>query len=153
MARFVYSMQSVLNVKYSLEDQAKATFATRARQLEDERAKLQAIYDKIAFYEEEIRRKSLDVLNVRELQSYKDGIENKKEEAKKQIVQVNVATKNLEIARNKLTEAIKERKIHEKLKERQFEEFKEELAKAESSEIDEVVNYKYTSRQVGETDG
>lgn len=153
MARFVYSMQSVLNVKYSLEDQAKANFATRAGQLEAEKAKLQAIYDKIAFYEDEIRRKSNDVLNVRELQSYKDGIENKKEEAKKQIIQVNVATKNLEIARNKLTEAIKERKIHEKLKERQFEEFKEELARAESSEIDEVVNYKYTSRQVGETDG
>lgn len=153
MAGFVYSMQSVLNVKYSLEDQARANFATRARQLEEERRKLQEIYDKIAFYEDEIRRKQEDVLNIMELKALKDGIENKKEESKKQLIQVNVASKNLEVARNKLSEAIKERKIHEKLKERQFEEFKEELARAESSEIDEVVNYKYTSRQAGEIDG
>ena len=51
--------------------------------------------------------------------------------------------KTLEMARIELNRVMVERKTHEKLRERAFEEFKQEIAQAESKEIDELVSYNY----------
>ena len=40
-----------------------------------------------------------------------------------------------------------ERKTHEQLREAAFEEFKKELAKEESKEVDELVSYTYGQRR------
>lgn len=53
------------------------------------------------------------------------------------------AEKTLEMARIELNRVMVERKTHEKLRERAFEEFKQEIAQAESKEIDELVSYNY----------
>jgi len=47
------------------------------------------------------------------------------------------------MARIELNRVMVERKTHEKLRERAFEEFKQEIAQAESKEIDELVSYNY----------
>lgn len=59
------------------------------------------------------------------------------------MINVQAAEKNLEFARKALNDVMIERKTHEKLREKQFEEFKYELEKAESKEIDELVSYNY----------
>ena len=56
---------------------------------------------------------------------------------------VYTAEKTLEMARIELNRVMVERKTHEKLRERAFEEFKQEIAQAESKEIDELVSYNY----------
>ena len=53
------------------------------------------------------------------------------------------AQKQVEITRDKLQEAMQERKTHEKLKENAFEVFKQEVAASESKEIDELVSYRH----------
>ena len=55
----------------------------------------------------------------------------------------SAAEKTLEMARIELNRVMVERKTHEKLRERAFEEFKQEIAQAESKEIDELVSYNY----------
>jgi len=56
---------------------------------------------------------------------------------------VNRAMLELEDARSKLEEAVKERKTHEKLKEKQFDEFVREENRSESKSIDELTTYTY----------
>ena len=129
MARFRYRMENILSIKYKMESQAKADFAENAKKLNDEKIKLKRIYDDIKLYEKNLRDLSSDFINITELKWTKDAIEIKKDQSKKQLVMVNVANKNLELARNRLNEAIKERKIHEKLKEKEFEEFVYEFNK------------------------
>ena len=53
------------------------------------------------------------------------------------------ARKKAEDARDRLQEAVQDRKTHEKLKENAFEVFKQEVAASESKEIDELVSYRH----------
>ena len=62
---------------------------------------------------------------------------------RRQMLNVHKAEKELEEARDKLNAVMQERKVQEKLREKAFEEFKKELAAAETKEIDELVSYTY----------
>ena len=66
------------------------------------------------------------------------------------MVEVHKAEKELEDARNRLKTVMQERKVQEKLREKAFEEFKQELAEAETKEIDELVSYIYSKGEQGE---
>ena len=57
------------------------------------------------------------------------------------------AEEAVERARQILQEYMIERKTHEQLREAAFEEFKKELAKEESKEVDELVSYTYGQRR------
>ena len=69
---------------------------------------------------------------------------------RRQMVEVHKAEKELEDARNRLKTVMQERKVQEKLREKAFEEFKQELAEAETKEIDELVSYTYNKGEQGE---
>ena len=60
-----------------------------------------------------------------------------------QMIQVHVAEKNVELARNRLNQVMMERKTYEKLREKAFEEFKQEIAYEENREIDQLVSYNF----------
>ncbi len=146
MARFVFSMQNILNMKAKLEDQAKDEYGMANAALIAEEQKLQKLKDRKTAKEEELKSglvNDLSVLDIRraeqDIDIFKGFIENQKLEVKKK-------EKDVERARNKLAEAMKERKMFEKLKEKAFEQFKKDELKAEQVEVDELVSYKYTSR-------
>lgn len=143
MARFQYKMQSILDIKYKLENQAKISFAAAASRLAQEEDKLRELRERKAAYEEEGRGLVSDVLDVRKIQECGRAVEVTKERIKDQLVAVHVAQRNVDSARARLNEVMTERKTHEKLKEREFDEFKHELASQESKEIDELVSYSY----------
>lgn len=63
-----------------------------------------------------------------------------------QKIRVRRAEEALERARQILEEYMIERKTHEQLKEAAFEDFKEELKREESKEVDELVSYVYSRR-------
>lgn len=62
---------------------------------------------------------------------------------RRQMMQVQVAEKNVEAARQKLEEVMKERKTQEKLREKDFEDFKQQLAQEDNKVVDELVSYSY----------
>lgn len=143
MAKFLYKMQNVLDVKLKLEDQAKSAYAEAMMKLNEEEAKLQALFLRKEQYEEEGRRMREDSINVNDLRENTHAIENLKEQIVLQEEEVRVAEEGVEVANRLLTKAMQERKTQEKLKENAFEEFKRELNAAESKEIDELVSYRY----------
>lgn len=145
MAKFAYSMQSVLNIKCKIENQEKIAYANEQARLRMEEEKLNQYRNRKLFYEDKMRGNMEKTLDVRALYECNQGIELMKTAIKEQKVQVAKAQKDVDIARERLNEAMKERKTHEKLKENEFEAFMHELNLEESKEIDELVSYNYAS--------
>ena len=147
MARFRYRMQNILNVKEKLESQARNEFAIAAAALNEEEKKLQELVDRKSGYEEELRQLYLSKLNILSIKETEDAIEIMKLRIEEQKRNVMKAEQKLEIARQKLTVAMQDRKTHEKLKEKQFEIFVAEEAAKESKEIDELVSFRHGDGQ------
>lgn len=143
MAKFLYKMQNILEVKSKMEEQAKMEYAAVRIRLTEEEEKLDALQLRKAQYEQKARELLADVLDVQEIADNKAAIIRMGEFVEKQKITVRLTEEALEKARIKLQEFMQERKTHEKLREKAFDEFvKEENAK-ESKEIDELVSYTY----------
>lgn len=147
MAKFVYKMQNILEIKYKLETQAKTQYADANNKLNEELLKLQRIYDDINRYEEEMRGINSGRLDVGKLKWCAESIEIKKIEVKRQKIAVEKAKKNLESARIKLNEVMIDRKTHEKLREKAFDDFKLEISDTEKKEVDELVSFKFNKSE------
>lgn len=146
MAVFKYKLQNVLDIKFRMEDQAKAEFAASMQKLDEEEQKKAELVARKKAYEEEGKRLRESTLNVQKLKDNSQAVDHMKELISQQELNVVKARNAVELMRRKLTEAVMERKIHEKLKENSFDEFKREINAAESKEIDELVSYTYGER-------
>lgn len=147
MARFRYRMQNILNVKEKLETQAKNEFAIAAAKEREEEEKLNALMarrDEKEAILKDLVESELDVAAIKEAE---DGLEIMKYHVNMQRLNLAAARQELEVARDKLTAAMQDRKTHDKLKEKQFEQFKAEEAAKESKEIDEIVSYRFGSEE------
>lgn len=143
MAKFQYRMQSILNIKLKMEEQAKMQFAQAQAKVNEEEAKLRALEVRKSFYETELKevlQKKLDLLKIDELQN---AVMRMEEYITEQQKEVDKAVRTLERERQKLTEVMIERKSHEKLKENAFEQFLQDLNSAEGKEVDELTSYTY----------
>lgn len=143
MAKFQYRMQSILNIKLKMEEQAKMQFAQAQAKLNEEEAKLQKLIDRKNQYEADLKdllQAKLELLKIEEMQN---AVMRMEEFIVLQQREVDKASKVLEKEREKLKEVMVERKSHEKLKENAFEQFMQDLNSAEGKEIDELTSYTY----------
>ena len=67
MAKFTYRMQSILNIQYQLETQAKMELGRAQMRLMEEEEKLQRLIDRKEAYLEEGRKMRSDKLHVNDL--------------------------------------------------------------------------------------
>lgn len=147
MAKFIYRMQNILNLKLKLEEQQKMEFAAARKRLDEEEEKLELLLNRKAGYEEEGRRLREDSLNVQDIRDNRNAILQMDEYIAYQKVQVSKAEAELEKERQKLKEAMQERKIQEKLRENAFEAFMKEENAREGKEVDELVSYTYGQKR------
>lgn len=150
MAKFIYKMQNILNLKYKLEDQAKIEFGLATARLAMEEKKLEDIKVRRRGYETQLKNSvsgnsgprvpKLDIMKIKQLEQ---AVEILKVKIRIQTYAVKDASLHVEKARKKLKEAMIERKTHEKMREKAFEEFKIEVNKEEKKEVDELVSYQY----------
>ena len=143
MAKFVYRMQSILDIKEKLEEQARLEFAQANKHLADETEKLKKLQERKDFYEQQGRKLQEDSLKVVEILENRDAIAKMQEFITYQQEMVVKAEAMVEEARQKLTQARQESKMHNKLKEKAFENFLEEEKAGEAKEIDELTSYVY----------
>lgn len=141
MARFIYRMQSILDIKEKMEEQARMEFAAARIRLDEEEEKLQLLKDRKTAYEEHGRKLRKDSLRVLDLRENQDAIARMNEYIAYQQGQVHIAEQQLEEARYRLQTAMQESKTHEKLREKAFDEFMREENAREAKEIDELVSY------------
>lgn len=146
MAKFTYRMQSILNIQYQLETQAKMEFGRAQMRLMEEEEKLQILFDRKEAYLEEGRKMRSDAVHVDDLRDNRNAVMIMDELIEAQKIQVALAQKDVEAARLKLQEVMQERKMHEKLKEKALEQFMYEENAAEGKAVDELTSYVYGQR-------
>lgn len=148
MAKFVYSMQNILDIKYKLEEQAKTEYALAKAELDRQQEILWQFHERRVGYSEQLKDSISAELKLMEIKNLQDAVENMKYRIRIQASIVKKAEKNVEIAEAKMTYAMKERKTYEKLKENAFEVFKQEVQAEETKEIDELVSFRYGVKAV-----
>lgn len=150
MKKFVYKMQSVLNIKEKLEEQEKARYAAAAAKLNEEEQKLDALYVRRADCEAHLRELVGANLNVMTIRHGEDALETLKIFIERQKMAVQKAQDNVDAAMHRLREAMAERKTQEKLKEKAFQGYLAELNAEEQKEIDELVSFRHKSAETVE---
>ncbi len=143
MAKFIYKMQSLLNIKEKLEEQAKTAYGLAKAVLNEEEAKLANLIARKNQYIEQKRTEMSAAINVHELTQLEHAIKSMEYKIAEQVLVVRQAEKNVMLAQAKLETAMKERKIQEKLKEHALEQFKQEMEAAEQQEINELVTFRF----------
>ena len=143
MAKFRYRMQSILEIKKKLEEQAKNEFAAARTALNEEEDKLEQLKKRKEAYEDEGRALRENTLNIMDIIENKEALLRMDEFIADQQLNVKRAQDRMEEARLALQNAMQESKTQEKLREKAFEQFVKEENKRESKEIDELVSYTY----------
>lgn len=141
MARFIYRMQSILDIKTKMEEQAKMEFAAARMRLDEEEEKQRVLEERKNAYEEKGRTLRRNSLKVTEIMENQDAIARMDEFIALQQKNVEKAQQQLEEARVSLQMAMQESKTQEKLKEKAFEEFIHEENAKEAKEVDELTSY------------
>ena len=146
MAKFLYSMQNVLDIKERLETQAKTEYAEMNNRLFIEEETMKRLGKRLDSYENIARSSASERLDIMEMRRCNEAIDIIKNQMTQQAVRIRIAQRNVDNAMKKLTEAVQDRKIHEKLKEKAFEQFKLDINAQEMKEIDETVSFKYNNK-------
>jgi flagellar FliJ protein len=143
MAKFVYRMQNILNIKEKLESQARITFSMANAKYQEEQQLLQEYVVRRTGYERRLKELMQGELDLAEVAHARADLNNMKTIVRRQMLEVHKAQTAMEEARAALNEVMQERKIQEKLRDKAFDEFKHELAASETKEIDELVSFTY----------
>ena len=143
MAKFVFSMQNILSMKEKIEEQEKVEYSQAMMRLNQEREHYDSLVERQSMAEVELRNVMNEVLEVDVIRQKEDALEIIKMYVRQQEMVVLACEEEVRQARERLNEAMQERKIYEKLKEKAFEEYKIEENKREQKEIDELVSYRY----------
>ncbi len=147
MARFRYSLQSILDIKVKMETQARQEFSAARGALDDEEEKLEALQHRKGFYESEAERLRTGVLVFRDLEENRRSLLVMENHIDTQQEQVRRAEEKLEQARVALMGVMMERKTHETLRDKAFEAFLQEENRAESKVVDELTSYTYGQKK------
>nr|WP_297704857.1 flagellar export protein FliJ [uncultured Butyrivibrio sp.] len=148
MARFVYRMQSVLNIKQKTEGQIKMEFASAQSELNKQ----------LDILDNYVRRKEQYLLEAEELRNaetldLQEILDNQYATAQMDVMinsQSRVVAQHEEIVekiRIRLTKAIQERKMQENLRERAFADWIEEQKQEEAKENDQRTSFTYGLKQ------
>lgn len=143
MAKFIFSMQNLLTMKEKLEEQEKNNYSQANLRLMEAEEELQRLQDRLREAQDQLRAEMSSSLDVRMIRRRENAVEIIRMYVRQQELVVIRCQKELEIARQRLNEAMKERKTYEKLKEKAFEEFCLEENRKEQKEVDELVSYRF----------
>lgn len=143
MSRFIFSLQSILDIKVKLEDQEKNNYRQANMRLMQAEEELEMLIERRLLAEENLREQMSATLHISEIRRRKDAVEILKIYVEQQVLVVRQCEKEVEVARKRLNEAMKERKTFEKLRERAYEEYKKEENLKEQKEVDELVSYRF----------
>lgn len=118
MARFRYSLQNILNIKEKMETQAKQEFGTAQAALNVETEHLERLKERRREYEEQSAGLLKGKLDLRAIEENKEALLKMDSIVATQAIRVEKAKENVEAARERMAEAMKERKMHETLRRR-----------------------------------
>ncbi len=146
MKGFNFRLESLLNIKEKFEQQAKIAFGEEVAKLTLEENKLKELYNSKAEALNTQRESFSGTIDIMTFDLYNNYISQLDILIYEQTNAVELQKIEVEKAKQKLADALKERKTLEKLEEKQLEIFKKESQLKEDKLMDEIVTYKFTTR-------
>lgn len=153
MAKFIFKMQSLLNIKLQMEDSLKNEMGKAVQRLELEKQILSDMENERIELISQFNDQSQKNISVNKLREYSAYISHLKDKMEDQKENINKVQKIVDKYREELIKIMQERQMLEKLREKKYTEFLREQFDKEQKLIDEVTSYKYSSRTTGEEDG
>lgn len=150
MARFRYSLQSILDIRIKMETQAKQEFSAAQNALVREQDILKNFEQRKQEYEQRAGKLLTGSLRVRDIEENQNAILHMEQNIRMQYENIRIAEEKVEDAREKLAEIARDIKTHEALKEKAFEEYMREENRLESKAVDELTSYTYGKKKAGE---
>lgn len=148
MARFVYRMQSVLNIKQQTENQTKVEFGVAQAELNEQLEILENyIARKTRYLEEAEELRNDESLKLQDILDNQYATAQMDVMIKHQAAVVQQYEQKVERVRVKLARNIQERKMQETLRDRAYAEFLEEQKQEEYKENDQRTSFTYGQRQ------
>ena len=146
--RFKYSLQSVLKVRVIREKKEQEKFAQRQKEFYDEKTKEQQIQDEKKEQNEEFKRiAGKGEINFTKMITRRQHLNILKEALDEQIEKVIEASQKLDKQRDKLLDAVKDRKIMDKDKEHQKERYDEIMKQVDLKFMDEIATLRHSRRE------
>jgi len=148
MARFVFSLQAVLDQRRAVERERQVEVGTlegKRRALEEA---IRGAQREIGAARERRRRGLVEALDMRAARAH--AAEEGTWERRAQALAIELAglLKRLEGARGRLAEAVRDRRAIERLRERRYEEWRRERERLERNELDELAVMRAQPREV-----
>ncbi len=149
MAKFIFKLQPVLNLRQQQEESKKNELGKAIQMLEAEKRRLAGLENSLTDTVRQFNEKAKKT-TVHKLIEFNDYISLLSSKIKSQKENVNNAALYVDKVREELVAAVKERKILEKLKERKYEEYLIEQKKLEQKTNDEIVSYNHNESSAGD---
>lgn len=146
MPVFKFRLQTFLNLKEQFEKNAKNELGIAVKKLEEEKAKLSSLLDKIELAAEDFKRACTGIIQPEKIKEHKYYMEYLKKEKQRQEAKVKREQQNVDKIRERLVEIMRERKVLENLREKDFQEHKKEEERQEQQRVDELVSYKEAAK-------
>lgn len=142
--RFKFRLQSILEFKEKREEEEQRELGRRLEALSREEALLVGLQHLQHARQEELTEKSSrSSLNVNEIQMYHDYEKRIQREISAQSIRVQQAQVDVDDQRQRLLEAVKEKKTYEKLKEKHQAAFAAEVEAEERNLLDDIATTKF----------
>ena len=109
MAKFIFKMENILEVKRKLEDQAKSVYASALAVLDEEQKRLAYLEQQRESYKEKLTSMMVASLDIDQIRTLEDAVEVMKYRIREQMVRVQDAQIKAERARQALQAAMVER--------------------------------------------
>lgn len=147
--RFKYNLQTLLNVREIRETQAKDAFNAAELQLIEEKKKevVAREREELAYQDYREFMHTGDIGNPHEIQRHKLFCDKRSDELKRQVQAVEDAKRAVDNARDKMVQAMKDKKIMEKDKENKRDAWKKLMDKEASKFLDDIATIKFSKKK------
>lgn len=138
MAGKTFELEQVLVYRREMEKLRKQEFAVARQQLEYANQELKREEDLVEILAQEFQRCQQEMGCIDDLRMYSDFFGRKREDIKLHKLQIEQLDEVMNLKRDDLLEASKEKKVLESLKQKKADEFKLEMATKERNFLDEI---------------
>ena len=133
-----FKLQTVLNYRQSLEDQAQQLLAASLQRQTDLKAQLQEQKQQLQRHDRELKIRQVDGLTVAEMDLYESQIQHCRGVMEMILRQLKQLEEKILFERKELLNAARDRQVMEKLKDKQEAEYQQELSRKERAMLDEI---------------
>ena len=133
-----FKLQSVLNYRQTLEDQARQRLSDSQQHKQRLETDLHQHQSQLKQFDAELKDRQLEGLTIDEIQLFESQIEHRRRLMVRVQQQLEKLERRILQEREELLQAAREKQVMEKLKEKQEEEYRQELARKEREVLDEI---------------